>query len=98
MLSTVVIILTSLIVPSYQFSVEKINHGRFSSRTRMSATSTAIYPSKDTDVLTIKVATVDEFPRCAGFLSSNMYASDIPKGDRSPSTNEKTSAEHFKLY
>ena len=47
----------------------------------MSSTSTAIYPSKDTDVLTIKVATVDEFPRCAGFLSSNMYASDIPKGD-----------------
>jgi hypothetical protein len=83
MLSTVIIILTSLIAPSYQFSIEKFSHGRSFSRTIMTATSTAIYPSKDTDVLTIKVATVDEFPRCAGFLSSNMYASDIPKGDQS---------------
>lgn len=85
MLSTVVLILTTLIAPSYQFSIEKFRHVRPVSRTIMTAsstaTSTAIYPSKDTDVLTIKVATADEFPRCAGFLSSNMYATDIPKGD-----------------
>lgn len=79
MLSAIILILVSIIAPSYQFSFQKRLSAAASPRVFM--TSTAILPSKDTDTLTIRVVNGDELPRCAGFLSKNMYPSTVPKGE-----------------
>lgn len=79
MLSAVLIILTSFIAPSFQFIAQK--HSNAVVAPRMLMSSTAIFPTTDSDVLTIRVAAGDELPRCAGFLSSSMYPSTVPKGE-----------------
>ena len=81
MLSTVVILLSVFVAPSYQFANLKVNNA-YMSRLQMSTTSAsvAILPSLETDKLVIRVAGVDELPQCAGFLSNNMYAAGVPKG------------------
>lgn len=76
---TFILILTTFVVPSYQFVTSR----RFCATKERHAflmTSTAILPTKDSDTLTIRVAIADELPRCAGFLSKNMYPEKIPRG------------------
>ena len=81
MLSTIVILVSFFVAPSYQFANMKLNNA-YMSRLQMSTTSAsvAILPSLETDKLVIRVAGVDELPQCAGFLSNNMYAAGVPKG------------------
>ena len=79
MLGNIILILVSFLVPSYQFVS---THRRIGAQqhSTLHMTATAILPTKDSDTLTIRVANIDEIPRCAGFLSQNMYPADTPKG------------------
>eukprot|EP00596_Hydrurales_sp_CCMP1899_P007695 CAMPEP_0119054012 /NCGR_PEP_ID=MMETSP1177-20130426/74794_1 /TAXON_ID=2985 /ORGANISM="Ochromonas sp, Strain CCMP1899" /LENGTH=194 /DNA_ID=CAMNT_0007034119 /DNA_START=51 /DNA_END=632 /DNA_ORIENTATION=+ len=45
-------------------------------------TSAALFPTKEGDALTFRVAKTSELPRCAGFLSFNMYPESVPKGQQ----------------
>lgn len=99
MLSVTLLILTASIAASYQLSSPKSNRRTPFTPLLMNSKSSAISPTKDTDFLTIRVATNEELPRCAGFLSSSMYAGDVPKGSfYSHSADFQDCFKEFKNY
>lgn len=67
------------ITKSYQF-ISQSNSLSSHYATTLRMTATAIFPTKDSDLLTIRIAKTAELPRCAGFLSFNMYPEGVPKG------------------